>query len=219
MLISQKHAFWEALVIAIFVFGLGVLLGVFIEHSRQSTISEAYLQSEIDLLDIKIQTEALSIDNLNCNEAIQKNIEFADKVYEDAKLLKKYEGASRITDSLLSQHKRYDLLRTLLWLNSIKIKQRCGSENFNTVVYLYDYEPENIELSSKQEIFSRFLQELKNQKGSQIVLIPIAKNLGINSLDLLTDNIKITDTSVIVDEGKLIITEPEDFYKITQYLS
>lgn len=219
MLINQKHAFWEALVIAVFIFGLGVLLGVFVEHSRQETISEAYLNSEIDMLDIRIQTEALNLETLSCTEAVQKNIEFADKVFEDAKLLKKYEDASRITNSLVQQHKRYDLLRTLLWINSIKIKQRCGNNSFHTVVYLYDYEPENLELTSKQTVFSRFLQELKNQKGNQIVLIPIAKNLDISSLDLLTNNLNIQSTSVVVDEGTLIISEPEDFYKITQYLS
>lgn len=217
MAINQKHAFWEALIIAIFIFGLGILLGLFIENSRQESIAEAYLTSEINMLDIEIQTEILALENLNCEIALQKNIEFADKVFEDATLLQRYEDASRIKDDLYFQHRRYDLLRTLLWLNSIKIKQRCQSE-FHTIVYLYNYDPQQIEQISKQEIFSRFLTELKQERGSNIILIPIAKNMDLTSLDLLTSNIEISETSIIVNEGELIISEPEEFYKITEYL-
>ena len=71
---SQKNVFWEALVIALFIFGIGILIGIFIENSRAGEISEMYLESELNLLDIKIQTEILGLSNLNCEEAIIKNI-------------------------------------------------------------------------------------------------------------------------------------------------
>ena len=178
MLISQKNIFWEAAVITLFIFGLGILLGIFIENSRGDKISDLYLISEVNLLDVQIQTEILNLDYADCQEIVEKNIEFADKVYNDAKVLERYEGASRFKDLLVQQHKRYDLLRTLLWINSIKIKEKCGN-SLHTLVYLYDYQIDDLQEKSKQEVFSRFLEELKRDSGDTIILIPIAKNLNI----------------------------------------
>jgi len=214
---NNKNVFWEALIITLFIFGIGILLGVFLENNRTEKISEMYLKSEINLLDIKVQTEILNIIDLDCEQAISKNIEFGDKIYQDAKQLEKYETASRITDSLVQQHRRYDLLRTLFWVNSMKIKQKCPNA-FHTVVYLYDYEPEKIEEKSKQQIISNFLSELKQEKANTILLIPIAKNMNLASLDILTEKFNINQTSIIVNED-LVITELEDLYKIKQEIN
>ena len=170
MLKNQKHVFWEALIITVFIFGIGVLFGIFIEHNRANTISEMYLRSEINLLDVKIQTEILDLKDLNCRTAIQKNIEFGDRIYKDALTLERYESASRITDDLKEQHRRYDVLRALFWLNSIKIKEKCRGD-FHTVVYLYDYGPEETYLKNEQFVFSRFLSELKEEYGNEIKTI------------------------------------------------
>lgn len=213
---SNKNVFWEALIITIFIFGIGILIGIFLENSRADKISDIYLKSEIDLLDVKIQSEILSIRDLNCDKAIEENIKFGDKIYEDAKLLQRYEEASRITEYLREQHRRYDLLRTLFWLNSIKIKEKCGKE-FDTLVYLYDYSSENQEEKSKQEVFSRFLEELKAEKGNELLLIPIAKNMNLSSLDLMIDNFDISKTSIIVNED-LVISEINELKKINDYV-
>jgi len=217
MLKSRKHVFWEALIVTIFIFGVGILFGIYIENQRTNEISELYLVSEIDLLDVRIQTDLLGLENLNCGEAVRKNIEFADRVYQDAVTLEQYEDVSSLTDSLVSQHKRYDLLRTLLWLNSIKIKERCGEESFHTVVYLYEYQTEDLEKESKQIVFSNFLAELKEEKKEEIILIPIARNLNIGSLELLTKNYGINETSIIVDED-LTVYELNELEKIRDYL-
>ena len=214
LLQSDKNVFWEALIITVFIFGIGILLGIFIENGRAGTISEMYLKSEINLLDIKVQTEILNMQDINCARATQENLKFGDKIYQDAKTLDSYESASRITDSLIEQHRRYDLLRTLFWINSIKIKEKCDNQ-FHTVVYLYDYEPEDVEMKSKQIIFARFLSELKDEQGSNIVLIPIAKNLNLSSLNLLISKYQLGSASVILNE-ELVVTETEDLEKITQ---
>jgi len=215
MKIKNRNVFWEALIIAIFLFGIGILLGIFIESSRENELTELYLTSEINLLDVKIQSEILNLGQINCGEAIVKNIEFADRVYEDAKLLDRYESASKLKSSLVLQHKRYDLLRTLLWLNSIKIKEKCGENFFHTVVYLYNYQPEKLEEKSRQRVFSRFLEELKDKEGDNVILIPIARNLNVSSLDFLVEGYGINRTSIIVDES-LVVTDPIDFIKIKQ---
>jgi len=217
MLKSKKHVFWEALLVTILIFGIGILFGIYIEGKRVDEISDFYLVSEINLLDIKIQTELLNLENLDCGEAVRKNIEFADKVYEDARVLDDYEEANTLKESLVNHHKRYDLLRTLLWLNSIKIKEKCGEESFHTVVYLYDYQSENLEQKSRQIVFANFLADLKEKKKDEFILIPIARNLDIGSLELLTKNYNINATSIMVDES-LIVTELGNLDLIRKYL-
>jgi hypothetical protein len=212
LLKSQRHVFWEALVIAVFIFGAGVLLGVFLENSRIGEISDLYLQSEINLLDVKVQTEILDMEDLNCPQAIKKNLEFGDKVFEDAKLLQRYEDANRITSSIIEQHKKYDLLRVLFWINSIKIKEKCSGD-YHTVVYLYDYNPEDLKEASKQAIFSRLLEEIKEDKGDEVVLIPIARNLNLASLDILASNFDVNQTSIILDED-LVVDNIGELYQV-----
>ena len=212
---NQKNIFWEALIVAVFIFGCGILLGIFVENNRASDVSDMYLRSEIDLTDVKVQTEILNLDDLNCENAIQKNIEFGDRIYEEAKQLDKYEEASDLTNSLLEQHRRYNILRTLFWLNSIKIKEKC-SEEFHTIAY--DQKPESEEQKSKQVVFSRFLGDLKQEKGNKILLIPISRSFNLTSVDLLLSNYHINETSIIVDED-LIVDKIEDLGKINDLLA
>ena len=217
MLKSQKNVFWEALFVTILIFGIGVFLGVVLENWRSEKISEMYLISDLNLLDVKVQTQILDLEDLNCKEAIVKDIEFGDKVYEDAKILDRYESANRLTNYIIQEHKKYDLLRTLFWINSIKIKEKCGKD-FHTVVYLYDYGSEDLEQKNKQAVFSKYLEELKDEFGNEIILIPIARNMDLISIELLTKNYGVNGTSVIVDES-LIIKKLEDLSKIKEYLN
>jgi hypothetical protein len=204
VLSNNKHVFWEALVIAAFIFGIGILLGFFIESNRSAQISNMFLISQTNLLDIQVQTQILNLGNLNCAQAIRRNIEFGDQIYQDAQTLKDYEAASRLSDALKEQHKQYDTLRTLFWLNSIKIRDLCGNK-FSIVVYLYDYATQFPEEKAKQAVFSDFLNNLKQQKGNSILLIPIARNLNISSLETLQENYEINQTTILIDESTKII--------------
>lgn len=212
---SDKHVFWEALVITLFIFGCGILLGVFIENSRAGDIQDLYDKSEVNYLDVKLQSEIYSLQDLDCELAIQENIEYGDRIYQDALVLQRYEDAGRITDSLIQEHRKYDLLRTMFWLNSIKIKERCSG--FHSVVYLYEYNLEDIEKRSEQEIFSRFLADLKDEYEDEIVLIPIAYNLDLTSVDLMRESYDIEGTSIIVDED-LVVSSVDELDKIREYL-
>lgn len=209
---DNKHVFWEALVVAVFIFGIGIMLGFFLEGSRVDLVSEMYVNSEIHLLDIQALTNSLDIDDLNCEAAINENINFGNRIYEDAMILDRYESAATLTKTLEDHHKRYDLLRTLFWINSIKIKEKCN-ESFHTVVYLYEYGSEEIEEKTKQNVFSRFLGELKEKKGDRIVLIPIAMNMNFSSLDVLIDKHQLDGAAIILDEDQ-VFTELEELDRL-----
>lgn len=213
----QHHIFLEAFFLAMVLFVLGLLLGVFIESGRTGNVANQYLRSEVNMLDIQIQTELVKQNGLECDLVIAKNIEFGNMVYEDAKLLEKYEESNRLTESeLREQHRRYDILRTLFWLNSVEIKKKCN-EGFHTVVYLYDYKPQDLILESKQRVYSKYLLDLKEQYGDSIMLIPIAKNMQLSSLDLILSKYNLNTTSIIIDE-KLIVDSVEDLGKIDKIL-
>ena len=213
---THKHIFLEALLLAVFLFSLGLMLGFFVESSRINNIADQYLNSEVNVLDAQIQNELIKENNLNCELVIEKNIEFGNKIYEDAKLLEKYEESNKLTNGLGEQQRRYSILRTLFWLNSIEIADKCRN-SFHTVVYLYDYKTTDLVLEAEQKFYSQYLLDLKQEYGDKMMLIPIAKNLGISSLDLLLSKYKLNTTSIIVDE-ELVVDSVEDMKKIKEAL-
>lgn len=218
---SQKNVFWEALLVTVFIFGIGILFGVVLENWRTSKISDLYQKSEVDLLDLKVQNEIYSGGKFNCGTAAESNLELADKIYEEAKLLERYEGARRLTDDLIVQHKKYDLLREMLFLNSIKIKEKCQLP-YDDIVYFYipGYEEVSMDITAKQVVFSKLLEELKQKKGNSMLLISIAINQDISSINIMLDtyNISRQDLPLVLINEKTKITNIQDIEQIEQYL-
>ena len=205
---SQKHIFWQALIVTILIFGIGVFIGVILENWRTNNISNLYEKSELDLLDIKLQTEIYSIGNFNCDKAVKENVEFADRIFEEAKILDRYDKANRLTEkNLATQHKRYDLLRTTLFLNSIKIKEKC-SNSYYEVVYFYKLNEPSYDTKAKQNVFSKLLIELKEIKGKKVLLIPIAGDNEISAVKIILEkyNISENELPVILIDRKTKIT-------------
>ncbi len=205
---SERHVFWEALIIAVFVFSLGIMLGVFLENLRKGQIEELYSESELQLLDLRIQSELFSLKDFSCENAVKENMEFGDKIFGEAILLQQLEESQTLTESLKMQHKKYDLLRTLFWINSLKIKEKCKN-SFHTVVYIYQYEPD-IDTRAKQTAFSKSLSELKDKLKDRIVLIPIAGNMNLTSTESLMKEYKAEKLPVV------IVDEKYRFYEITE---
>ncbi len=202
---SQKHVFWQALLLTLIVFNIGIFLGYSLEASRASRINKLYVESELELLDLKIQDEAFSLTNIDCEKAIEENIKFADKVYQEALLLERYENANRINDAIILQHKKYDLLRTYFWLNSVRLKKQCNA-SYHNVVYFYQYNEPSIAKKAKQKTFSNILAELKQRQGNKILLIPIAGDMELSSVSLLLDSYNITELPVVLIDENIKIT-------------
>jgi len=216
---SQKNVFWEALLITMLIFGLGIMAGVILENWRTGKVESTYQQSEIDLLDVKLLTEIYSIGNFNCDDAIQENIDFADRIFKEAKTMGRYEKASRLTKDIVFQHKKYDLLRTMLFLNSIKIKEKCNN-NYYEIVYFYDYKDATIDTKAKQGAFSKVLTDLKEKRGNEILLIPIAGDNEIAAVDLILNENNITkeELPVILINREIKITELLTLKELSEYL-
>lgn len=215
---NQKYIFLYALILTIIVFNIGIFMGYMLESSRINKIDNLYINSEMELLDQRIQRDVLDIANINCDMAIKENINFADRIYKDALAIKNYEDANRMNNEIISQHRKFDLLRTLFWINSIKIKEKCNTD-YHNIVYIYNYKNPTIEQKAKQKFFSKLLSEVKNKFKDKVMLIPIAGDNDIASVNLLIDSYNIEKFPVILIDEKTKITELEKIEDIEKYLN
>ncbi|MBS3092794.1 hypothetical protein J4466_05240 [Candidatus Pacearchaeota archaeon] len=202
---NNKNAFWQALIFTIIIFVVGFIFGFFLEVFRGDKMELVLLNSEINLLDEQLRANTGDYFNITCNETKEGLFNFADRIYYEAIKLEKYENSERFSETLFLIHKRYDLLRMMLWSESIKAKKECTSD-FHTVVYLYEYDIEDLGKQSKQVFFSRLLFDLKTKNPDKILLIPLAVNTELDSVNLSVRNYNIsTYPVIIVDEKKIFI--------------
>jgi len=217
MIQNQKTIFLYALIATLVVFNLGIFLGYMLEASRINKINQMYLETDMNILDQRILNDAQDIIEFDCEYLVEENIKFGDKIFEDALQIKKYEDANRINEDITSQHRKYDLLRTLFWTNSMNIKQKCNSD-FHTIVYIYKYNNPSVQQVSEQKFFSNLLTEIKEKYGNNVLLIPIAGDNNLVSLDLLMKKYNIIELPTILIDENTKMTEVKSMEEIEKYL-
>jgi len=204
-IVKSKHrVFVESLIITLLILFLGFLFGTFIESSRTSKVIENYKYFEIDALDLRLQNYYYQImDRASCEEAIKQNFIFADEIYRQGIIIQRYEDGNKLTGNLLLEKKKYVLLKTELWLNSILLKEKCGNP-FHTIVYAYSQSSNTIK-DAEQTAISKTLKGIKEELGDKIVLIPIAGDLGLGAVDMQLRIYNVTYLpSLIIDEEHII---------------
>lgn len=201
----SKHAFWQALVFTVIVFSLGLLLGYFIEVKQSQSAYSEIMGSELNILDEQLRQQIISDLNVSCVNAKESLFSFADKIYEDAIDLDDSDTTGRLSD-LTALHRRYDLLRTMLLIEAMSIKERCN-EDFHIINYLYLYNAEDIEINSIQNYFSRQIFDLKMNHPQDLIIIPIAVDTNIESINLLVKSSGLKKFPVIVVDKNKIVSE------------
>ena len=218
MMQNQKIVFLYALIGSIIVFNVGIFMGYMLESSRIEEINQLYAETEMKILDQITQINSMSVLEFNCESLIEENVNFANDIFEDAQKITKYEKANILNNEIISQHKRFDLLRSLFWVNSMKIKQKCNSD-YHNVVYFYQYNEPTIEQKSRQNVISNLLVELKEKYGNNVMLIPIAGDNDIPSVNLLLEKYNITELPVILVDEEIQITDAENLEDVEKYLN
>ncbi len=204
MLKNKKNVFWEALMITVAIFLIGLFIGMLIEVGNSNEINEFYAKSEISLVDANAMSRLSEQSSLDCDSLKENNIGFANRIYKEAKLLEQYESSGKLTEGMKLLHKKYDLLRTLLWIGNQNSLERC--KNYDLIIYLYEYESEEIEKKAKQNVWSKILLETKKE-DKNILLIPIAGDQNITSLNLLVEEYKVEKLpAIIINNDKIIYT-------------
>ena len=215
---NQKYVFLQALIVTIIIFNVGVFLGYKLEGSRINQINDWYLEADMELLDQRIQTDAFDIIDFDCNAVIKENINFADNIFEKAKVIQRYEDANKINSDIILAHKRYDLLRTLFWINSMRIKEKCQA-NYHNIVYFYQYNNVPLEQDAKQAVFSNFLSKIKQEEGDKVMLIPIAADNNLSAVNLLLEKYEIKELPVVLIDEKTKLTDVQTLDDIRRYLN
>jgi len=203
---NTKGVFWQALILTIIVFVAGIFLGIAYEGSKIDEISDYYVLSEIFLMDslaLSKLTDVIDTNLVSCDVLVDANIEFADKIYEEAYILEKYEESGKLSEALKILHRKYDLLRTLLWINLIDIPDEC-KENVSMVVYLYEYKTEDLIKKATNRVWSKILFDLKQEMGNKIILIPIAVDSDLTSLNFLISRYDISEYPVVIIDEHII---------------
>jgi hypothetical protein len=213
----NKLVFLEALLIAILLLGIGLAFGVYFENNRSNVISDLYYDYEISVSDIAYSLDILNNHNLSCKDQAAILYDLNEKVYNIAVRLEKYDNSNKITPDLIVLHKRYDLLRTLLWENYIYQKDICDLK-INTVVYLYKYKNPSSITKGIQGGISNYLVDLDKQYPNDVVLIPIAADLDIISLNILMNLYNVSDYPSVVINEKNVLNNINEIKNSEQYL-
>jgi hypothetical protein len=215
---NRKRVFWEALFLTIVVFLFGLLIGIAYESNNSSKINEYYASSEASLMDVFALNSMLNLNSKDCDALTNANLEFADKIYNEAVLLEKYESAGKVSDEIELVHRKYDILRTFLWINNIKTFEKCPKE-YSTVVYLYEYNSNDLTQKARQNVWSKILSDLKENEGSNILLIPIAADSNLTSLDSLTYKFNITSYPVVIIDEKHVIYDLSSVEELEKFIN
>jgi len=181
---NRFRVFVESFLVAGIIFLLGFSIGFYVENARISEVMDTYKSNEINALDLKLQNYYYQImEEENCDLAIEQNLIFADKLYDDGLKLARFEEATQISEELLTEKKIYVLLKTELWLNTMLLKERCNAD-FDILVYFYSADPTNTLKVAEQKMISNMLLDIKEEYGNDIILLPIAGDLKLDIVDL-----------------------------------
>lgn len=211
----RNWVFLQALLLTIVVFIIGMYAGVVFEENKLSKVNAYFVASESSLIDVLAFNQLIDASSVSCGELIDSNRNLLDRVYSEAVNLENYEKAGKITEGIKAEHKKYDVLRTFIWINSIKIQERCDA-NYSNVIYLYEYNQKDLTKKAEQNVWSKILSEVKEKKGDSMLLIPIAVDNELGSLNALISKYNITKyPAVIIDEKSVFneLTSPEDLDK------
>lgn len=213
MLPKNKFIFLEAFLITILIFIIGIFIGISIENKNISSAQNFYMISEADLMDSYILTDLLS-NNLDCNVVRNETIDFANKIYEKSLLLEDYDEFAILMDDLTLLNKRYTLMKTLLWKSNLDNSIHCRDE-INILVYLYDYNTDDLGLKAEQSVWSKLLLQLKNE-DENLILLPIAANLNVSSLNFILEDLNISQIPAVVVNNEKVFYDLDEKDRIKE---
>ena len=109
-------------------------------------------------------------------------------------------------------------MRIILWINTLNVPNECKT-NASTIVYLYERNTEDLTKKATNNVWSKILFDLKQEKGNEIILIPIATDSNLTSLNVLTSKFNVTEKPVLIINNKQIITKLRSEEEIKKYLN
>lgn len=196
------NTYLKAGVLTLFVFLMGIMVGIWIDNYRLSSIRSSISETDINWNDARLLERYFEKFGQNsCNLALEQNLAYNKKIYTEGKEIEKKIEANIFTPDVEQEWRRYILLQTQFWLNSIELKERCNF-NYSNVVYLFRQKELDRDEAINNRVQSSVLSNLKEECGNKIMLIPITTDLNLIVVDSVVKKYNITEfPATIVDEN------------------
>jgi len=218
-MIKNKDIFWKALVLTVIVFFLGVFLGYLLERNRLEEFRSEFRKVELEWADARLQSQFfLKIEQGLCEDAINQNLIFADKIYQEGLKLDKYDASAPLTESSIEfERTRYALFKTEFLLNSIALKEKCNA-NYTNLIYFFAANPTDEQIA-QQNVQSEILKEIKNKYGKDIMLIPLPIDLDISVINIFRNSHDIKTVPTVLINEKVKLAGVQSFERLEQEIS
>ncbi|MBI2545420.1 MAG: hypothetical protein HYW22_02390 [Candidatus Aenigmarchaeota archaeon] len=198
----MKRIFIQAGILTLFVFLIGIMIGVWLDNFRLASISNSLSESDINSYDARLLNSYIGTFGKNyCNVALEQNLEYNNKIYEDGKNIESRLTASSFSSNTMQEWRRYTLLQTQFWLNSIELKDNCNF-TYHTVVHLFRLQNTTTTEEVDNKVQSNILLSLKEKCGNKMMLIPITADSNLVTVGAISKQFNVTEyPAIIIDES------------------
>lgn len=190
----------KPIILTVFIFLIGLMIGITIDNYRVSRIRKTISESEIRWNDAMLLNQHLEkLGNTSCDLALEENLKYNDVIYTYGKQIEKNIQATRLTPELEQEWRSYNLLQVQFWFNSIDLKEKCGFD-YHNVIYISKIKATNGE-EINNKLQSSVLTDLKDKCGNKIMLIPLTGDANLIVVDSVIKQYNLTEfPTVIIDE-------------------
>ncbi len=213
------NVYAKAAIATTVVFISGIVFGMWLDETRLSSVRNTITKIETDLSDARLLSEYIQkLGGDACNSALSQNLAFNQKIYQDGLSIENAIEASGMTPDLEQEQRKYVLLQTTFWLNSIELKYKC-SFNYSNVVHLFDQKDLTREEAIDNKLQSGVMLDLKEKCGSKIMLIPLAADLDLSVTDAIIKQHNIQKLpAVMIDSDKIFqgVTSLDELNNVTK---
>lgn len=210
------NIYTKSLVSTIFIFLIGIMIGVLIDNVRVSEIKKGLSESEIIWEDTRLLNIYIGrLGGDECEAAFEENLAYNDRIYRYGSKIEKEIEATTFTPETEQEWRKYVLLQFQFWLNSIELKEKCNFD-YSNVVHIAKKKDLTSEETIENKLQSAILLDLKERCGRDIMLIPLTADVDLESINLVLRQHSITKFPVvIIDEEHIFqgLTPAEEFEK------
>lgn len=202
MVDKMRRVYIQAGILSLFVFLIGIMIGVWIDNMRLGSIRDALSEADINSYDARLLNSYLQrFGEEYCNVALEQNLVYNDKIYEEGKKIEDKINANIFTPEVEQEWRRYTLLQTQFWLNSVELKEKCGFD-YHTVVHLFRQKNATTAEEINNKVQSSILLDIKEKCGNKVMLIPITVDTDLIVVDAIVKQFSVSEyPAVIIDEN------------------
>ena len=210
------NIYTKSLVSTIFIFLIGIMIGVLIDNVRVGEIKKGLGESEIIWEDTRLLNIYIGkLGGDECESAFEENLAYNDRIYRYGSEIEKEIEATTFTPEAEQEWRKYVLLQFQFWLNSIELKEKCNFD-YSNVVHISKRKDLTNEETIENKLQSAILLDLKERCGSGMMLIPLTVDVDLESINLVLRQHSITKFPAIIIDGEHVfqgLTAAEDIEK------